>query len=340
MTDKIKIIENQPIRIVNLQPKEVLDVRFWPTDICNFECTYCFPNSKDAVYRYPKNIDTVIKNFRLLFDLYKEKYNKTKFDINLVGGGEPTLWPHFNEFCKGIKATHNVELTVTTNGSRTLRWWADNSQYLDKVTLSVHHEFANIAHSIEVLDYLYSQDISCTALILMDAEEFNKCKQIEQEMQKSKYPWFIEVKPIVDFAGKDSKSYTDEQKSYMTPDLKRLPDSKFLLSHMQNFRVHDSVAIYDEFSVEPKRTSDYINEGTNYYTGWNCNVGLENLVIEYDGQVKGSCQAQLFKDTNLNVFSEDFETQFNKVAFNLDTITCPFNSCGCQPDTHITKWRS
>ena len=192
----------QPIKIVSLQPKEVLDIRFWPTDICNFNCTYCFPGSKDANFRYPKNVDTVIKNFNLLFDLYKDKHNKKKFDINLVGGGEPTLWPYFKEFCEGIKQRHNVELTVTTNGSRSFRWWEANGKYVDKVTLSVHHEFADIDHTIKVLDYLYSSGITCTALVLMDAEYFDKCKGIVDKLQESKYPWFIEAKPIVDFAGK------------------------------------------------------------------------------------------------------------------------------------------
>lgn len=329
----------QPIKILSLQPKEVLDIRFWPTDICNFNCTYCFPGSKDANFRYPKNVDTVVKNFSLLFDLYKEKHNKKKFDINLVGGGEPTLWPHFKEFCNGIRQQHNVELTVTTNGSRSLKWWRKNGPAVDKVTLSVHHEFANIDHTISVLDYLYEAGITCTALVLMDAEYFDKCKRIVDKFQESKYPWFIEAKPIVDFAGKDSLSYTEEQKKYMKQDLKRLPDSEFLINNMHLFRLHDSIAFYDDETIETKRTGDYINTDTNYYQGWNCNVALENLVITFDGTVKGSCNASLFKDYNINLFAEDFEETFNKASFNLSTIQCPFKKCSCQPDTHITKWK-
>ena len=332
-------MNEQPIKILNLQPKDVLDIRFWPTDICNFNCTYCFPGSKDAVYRYPKNIETVLNNFNLLFDLYKEKHGKKKFDINLVGGGEPTLWPYFGEFTKGIKEKHNVELTVTTNGSRTLRWWKENSKHLDKVTLSVHHEFADIDHCIEVLDYLYSQDITCTALVLMDVEYIDKCVGIVDKMRISKYPWFIEAKPVVDFAGKDNHSYTEEQVEYMKQDLKRLPDSDFILNHMHLFRSVDSVAMHKDGSVEPHRTSDYINNKVNYFKNWKCNVALENLVIIFDGTVKGSCNANLFKDYNINLFAEDFAEKFDKSSFDLTTIDCPFMSCSCQPDTHITKWQ-
>ena len=57
-----------PIKIISTQEPDVLHVRFIPTDICNFNCSYCFPGSGNVnKFRYPKNIDTVIKNFRILF---------------------------------------------------------------------------------------------------------------------------------------------------------------------------------------------------------------------------------------------------------------------------------
>ena len=88
------------IKIITTQEPNLLDIRFWPTDICNYNCAYCFPGSVTNKLRYPKNIDTVIKNFRILFNSYIQKHNKTKFKINIVGGGEPTLWPYFAQFCK------------------------------------------------------------------------------------------------------------------------------------------------------------------------------------------------------------------------------------------------
>ena len=90
----------------------------------------------------------------------------------------------------------------------------------------------------------------------------------------------------------------------MKQDIKRLPDTKFLMDNMHLFRIHDSVALYNDDTVETKRTGDYINEKTNYYKDWNCNVALENLVITFDGTVKGSCNAELFEDYNINLFSE------------------------------------
>ena len=35
----------QPKKILSLQPKEVLDIRFWPTDICPFNKCSCQPDT-------------------------------------------------------------------------------------------------------------------------------------------------------------------------------------------------------------------------------------------------------------------------------------------------------
>ena len=102
-----------PIKVISTQDSNILQVRFFPTDICNFACSYCFSGSGNInKFRYPKNIKTVIKNFRTLFDEYTQKLNKTKFNLIIIGGGEPTMWPHIEQFCKEIKETHNVNINI------------------------------------------------------------------------------------------------------------------------------------------------------------------------------------------------------------------------------------
>jgi MoaA/NifB/PqqE/SkfB family radical SAM enzyme len=326
------------IKIINVQENNVLDIRFWPTDICNYDCSYCFPNSKDAIYRYPKNVDTVVRNFRKLFNVYNEKFGKDTFYINLVGGGEPTLWPQFSYFCEHIKKEHNVRLQVTTNGSRTLRWWEENIQYLDKVVLSCHNEFVDLENFINVADYVYEQGKVINALVLMDAPNFDKCVNIVETMKStSKHPWLIEVKTVVDSPGHDVGSYTEEQLKYMRMGLKRIPDGEWILKHMDQLVPFKSIGMFDDGSVKPFKPDDYISQQINNFYNWKCNVSIENLVISYDGKVTGSCQEEVFTNTNLNMFSENFEEEFNSEALALKPIICPRLHCGCTPDTHITK---
>lgn len=175
-----------------------MDIRFWPTDICNFSCNYCFPGSVTNKLRYPKNINTVIKNFRLLFDSYIQEHNKTKFKINIVGGGEPTLWPHFAQFCREIKEYHSVHIQLTTNGSRTVRWFTENTKDVDEFVLSYHHKDADIDNFIKVGDYLFGRGTDVTALILMDALKWSECiAAIDTMKQLSKHRWIIQAKKLL-----------------------------------------------------------------------------------------------------------------------------------------------
>jgi molybdenum cofactor biosynthesis enzyme MoaA len=330
---------NQPNKIITTQDPQLLDIRFWPTDICNFNCAYCFPGSVTNKLKYPKNVDTVIKNFRILFNSYISNHNKNKFKINIVGGGEPTLWPYLSEFCKGIKQQHQVHIQLTSNGSRTLRWWRENTDDVDEVVLSCHQAEVDIENFINVADYLFERKTDVTALMLMDASAWDKCVDLIEKMKQSKNKWIIQAKEVVDAQGHDILSYSESQLEYLKQPLKRTPDAEWIINNLHRFRIHESIALYDNGSAIPALPNYYIIQQVNDFKNWYCNVAIENLVITHDGSVRGSCQEQIFKNSNINLFSENFETQFNAELMTPTTIRCPFQRCQCQPDTHITKWR-
>ena len=330
-------MNKKPVRIISTQEANVLQIRFFPTDICNFECTYCFPGSGNiGKYRYPKNVDTVIKNFRILFDRYTEKLGKTKFHIMLVGGGEPTMWPHIEQFCKEIKEQHNVYTTIITNGSRTVRWWKDNLEFFDDVVLSTHAEFVDIKHQCAVADLLYEADIKVTGLMLMDAKNWDTCVSMVDRMKQSKQPWFIEAKAVVSAPGHGMNVYTQEQLDYLDVGIKRLPDSEWILKRLADVRTHESLVMFDDDTAIAARPHDIIVNKWNYFNGWKCNVASETLLISYDGYVTGSCQEPVFSGKNFNIFSETFKEEFN-LDVNFDPIICSKMDCSCQPETHVTK---
>jgi organic radical activating enzyme len=325
-------------KIITTQDKKTLNVRFWPTDICNFSCEYCFPGSVLNKLRYPKNVDTVLKNFKILFNEYTEKHGKENFYINIVGGGEPALWPHLNYFCENIKKDHNVFIKLTTNGSRTIKWFNKNTQYIDKFTMSCHHKDVNLDKFIEVCDWIHESGKEPGVLMLMDAKHWDKCTAyVDRMVSQSKYAWTIQAKEVVDAPGHDMEVYTPEQLDYLKQPYKRIPDAKWIMDNLHDLRIHESVAMYDDDSVVLAGPNKYINNRENSFKGWKCDVALENLVVSHDGTCTGSCQEEIFKGANLNMFSESFEEEFNKAQFSLDSIICPRECCSCQPDTHITK---
>jgi sulfatase maturation enzyme AslB (radical SAM superfamily) len=49
------------IKIITTQEPNLLDIRFWPTDICNYNCAYCFPGSVTNKLRYQKILILLLK---------------------------------------------------------------------------------------------------------------------------------------------------------------------------------------------------------------------------------------------------------------------------------------
>ena len=300
-------------RIITTRPYNELDITFWPTDICNFNCSYCFPGIKDGVYRYPKDLDIVINKFTNLFAQYAS-HNKTHYNLSIAGGGEPTLWPHLEEFCERVINLANVKIELVTNGSRTIDWWSKNAKYINKAILSCHVQDVDIEHFVKVADTLHSNGTEVLAMMLMDAQNWNQCIEYVDYMQNSNHTWTIIAKEVVSAPGSDISSYSQEQLEYVRDPIKRFA---FKSKDISEYRTVESIGFYGDKTF-PAFNNTYIVNNQNYFKDWKCNVPLERISIDAGLNVKGSCGLT-----------------FDKI----ESITCTKNCCDCQSDTHITKWK-
>lgn len=327
------------IKIISTQEPEVLQIRYFPTDICNYNCSYCFPGSGNVnKFRYPTNIDLLIKNFSVILDFYKNNLGKNKFHLQLAGGGEPLLWPEINIFCKALKEKFDIRITLITNGSRTTRWWEENFECFDEVALSCHHEFVKLNHFVAVADLLYKKGINVFAQVLMDARYFEKCKQnIEYMMTYSKTSFYIQTKEIIDAPGMGMDVYTEEQLQYLQNSSKRLPDKEKIINMLETKKIYESALFFDDDSMILASAGTVIVNKLNKFKAWSCNVGMESLVINADGGVRGSCQEPLFSNMNFNLYSSTFESDFLNAKIKIGAITCIRDECTCTTETHITK---
>lgn len=297
------------MKIVSTQDKHVLEITYWPTDICNFNCDYCFPGSTPGINRYPKDLEVTLDQFNTLFESYRAK-GKTKFNISIAGGGEPTIWPELGEFCKRIRDLADVELQIVSNASRTLRWWTKYRQYIDSVALSLHHKEVDINHFIQVCDLLYEAEVEVTAQVLMDPHHWDKCMSLLDKLYSSKHEWYIQLKEVIGHG-----KYTSEQMVFLETSLKRLEPSDRILKNLDKYNLIKSVQIDDNDEVVTSKMNTYILHNTNKFKGWTCSFPTERIAVDTVGNIKGSCG----------------------VAITGDTVVCPLKSCDCAPDTHVTK---
>jgi len=322
------------VKIQSLEKSNILNVRWSPNNLCNFKCEYCFPGSNSGDFRSPSDVDTVISNFRHMFDQYQIKLGKTKFHLH-IGGGEPTVWRDLDKFILEIKKSHDVYVTVISNGSRTLRWWQQHGHLIDNAQLSHHVKEGNIDHMIEVADTLYFLNKKVTVYVLMDPTRWLDCvSAIEYMKVSSTYSWSILTKEVLGYM-----PYTSSQKEFLSKEVKRNPSLIWVLKNYKllfdgSIKIFESIAWFKDKKLPMIATPNtYANRGWTDFRGWNCNIGLDSVYIGWDGVIQGSCGQPLF-DQRYNILDEEFSNKFNP---DFKPATCQIKWCICILETHLTK---
>lgn len=84
------------------------------TNACNLNCSYCFIEEKDSTRKLRKPNELSQDEVVAVIDDFRESGART---VNIVGAGEPTIDPHFEETIDHI-ARHNLTAVLFTNGIR------------------------------------------------------------------------------------------------------------------------------------------------------------------------------------------------------------------------------
>lgn len=312
--------------INNNYEKEFLLVEYFMGNLCNHRCSYCFPGSNEGTQAWP-DIDTVGKNIDHLLNKYKD-IGKTNIDFYLIGG-EPTLYKDLGKLCTILKE-HKANIRISTNGSRGLDWWQDNIQYFDQVEVSVHHEYCDVDHLINVCDLVYSNDKQVVANILMDPDNFGKCLDIIERFKSSKYQFPI-ISKVVHYNG--VTRYNNEQLKVFDNRLKRLPDSEYW--ERTSYKRITKVYITED-NVEREVPENYFTlNNLNKFFGWTCNLGVDYVNIGLDGTLSGNCKQRIYNEkTYYNLYDIDFVEKFNPI---IEPIKCMKTTCECTHEITIKK---
>ena len=72
-----------------------------------------------------------------------------------------------------------------------------------------------------------------------------------------------------------------------------------------------------------------IDEGKDNFQGWTCNIGLESLLVRFDGIIKTSnCES-----ANIIGRIQDLEN----LQWPTSAMICPQNTCHCTTDVYVGK---
>lgn len=315
------------VSVENNTPNDLLRVEIELGNVCNFKCWYCFPGANEGDIK-PAEFDLLKKNLSHLLDHYI-KNGKSKFDI-FFSGGEPTLWTKLGDLCEYLKGNYNVLISMSSNGSRTLRWWEKYGKHFDKVVLSCHYEYVDVDHYIKVADCLYEQRVIVSSIVLMDPNHWSECESIAKKLKTSKHRWNISLQEIIS----NNIVYTNSQKQSLLKNNYRWPNPFWFLKNHKH--VVPKVKVVDEKGNKRKvNKSQLVLERLNNFKGWECNIGVESISIQRDGRIAGGCGEFLYGlDFHFNINDPEFRTNFNP---DIKPALCTKTGCWCVPETNLTK---
>jgi MoaA/NifB/PqqE/SkfB family radical SAM enzyme len=310
MIHKIKTVNN------------LLVVDWILSNVCNYKCTYCGPDSNGGDQYWPdmEQCEEAVRQITAQSHHDHRMYT--------ILGGEPTVWKEFSHLVQRIKEIDsNSMINILTNASRTIRWWNKTKQHIDKVSISFHHESADPAHIIKVVEEI-QHDCQTNIQMLMDINHFDKCVAIwEYFRDNTVVP--IQIKKLqVEFGGKVWMDYTQEQRRKMLEmhqETKDRPTTKRNITSL-GINVH-----YDNGEVKREGCHDLIQAGINKFEGWKCNVGRDLVVIKANGDVvpANACNQQLILG-NIKIAPD-------KIKLLAEPIICAYRECTCGSDIEIDK---
>ena len=289
--------------IVNSQP-DVCSVTWEVTDRCNFSCWYCPDVLHAGKYEWP-NLEVSLRYFQFLY----EKHPAGVF-IDFIGG-EPTLWPGLADFVESLP--DGIDYEITTNGSRTMRWWERVGPRLQRVTISHHFASASDEHLLNLVKFLHPIT-HLTVLLLLDPEYCDRIYTLHEKLCELDINH--ETKPLFPKFGKEMIEYNQQAQMLLTKKHRSNKEQK-------PDRKPGSIWINDK----KLNARDLIISHQNIFQGWNCLAGSRRLHIDPKGIVwAGSCRSKMIGNmTDLPLLDSP--------------IICNKPRCTCIDDIKIEKWK-
>lgn len=271
---------------------------------CNYDCSYCpavihdntSPHTDIEILKRAVDQLAQIKNVRISFT-----------------GGEPCVHPKILELLEYAKPKVSW-LNVTTNGTRTSEFYTDIlDRLINHIVFSIHFEYDYqkvIETVLNVSQHTKNKNILAHVMMLPGRldDVSDACKHLkEADIKYALRPirW-TETHDIFE----DMERYSAEEKEFLVTQNHTPPHN----------------TIIDE--TESCNTNDLLIEKTNQFKDWQCNAGLESLMINWDGEVhRATCRVG-------GPIGNIYEGTFVQPK---EAIACTRQWCTCAADINITK---
>jgi MoaA/NifB/PqqE/SkfB family radical SAM enzyme len=289
---------------------------------CNYDCSYCWPNTHSKKYDY-KSLGVYQLALDNLVDAAVTA-NFKEIHISMLGG-ELTAYKNFVEFIKYINDIKeiNFKINLTTNLSPSIKYWENLIEATKNIklnlTASYHFEFAELNSFLEKTVFIESKKIPLSIGVVMSPSFFDKLIPIAKEIKaKHKNSIF-------------SFQYNNRNDESSSANQEMVLYTQEMIDIVNELNVND---IKKNFVIETKKEKHPIDNGNTLlsmnfinYSGWDCNAGFNSIAVDRQFNVR-RCWSGIDKPIgNL------------KSNFKLERKKCITSACICSADLKIKKTR-
>ena len=225
-------------------------------NVCNYNCSYCSDFHRDGSNRWPEDWQPYLDFLERVKQLNKYVYVE-------VLGGEPTMWPKFQEFVDTISDDRTF-VEFGTNASRTLRYWESFKTRRAFVFLSWHYEEADDDHFYEVAKIM--QDKASVSIPLMIVpDNFERAKALYERLKTLR----VEITPKftrTSIHGHSYFDYTDEQRDWIQNNY---------FHRMRDFGIDWEIPRNLHFDGEKVKFMTVLDKEMHGFEGYTCTAGLK-----------------------------------------------------------------
>lgn len=269
---------------------------------CNYDCSYC-----------PKEIHDNTSSHTDIAVLKKtiDDLVKLKKPIRLsFTGGEPCVHPKFDELIKYAKRVGISWISVTTNGTRSYEFYSQLP--VDQYVFSIHFEYDWQRVVSTLTELALKTKISLVGQIMAHHDKMTFVKTTRQKLNDINIPNTVRR---IRWTHGDHDVFDDIR--YSADDLTWIKE--------QNATVKGNCIVDGKEIIH---ANDVIKLHLNQYKDWSCYVGIESLMINWDGEIyRATCRVG---GSLGNIYNN---------TFNIPTepIKCTRTYCTCAADIPITK---
>jgi MoaA/NifB/PqqE/SkfB family radical SAM enzyme len=273
---------------------------------CNYDCTYC-PTSIHDNFSPHVDINVLEATIDRLCELDKP------LRISLTGG-EPCVHPDIEDLFDYMKRKNIFWVNLTTNGTRSASWYLQNEMFFNHIVFSLHfeHDWQRVMHTIN--QFYDSTEREFFVNVMAHHNYMDNVRTAVAQLLQKGIKFAVRR---VRWTEGDHNIFDDMR--YDGKDLEWLLDMD--ATAKPNCRIDDEHIIH---------ASDIIKKNQNQFKGWQCNAGLESLMINWDGEVhRATCRVG---GSLGNIYKSTFTVPSQPVI-------CTRDWCTCAADIPLTKWQ-